>query len=267
VIDRGSADSGVGSVASPFTPAEVVDTEKRASGKDLVLNPEQVGGMPSTGTFDAGENVDPQSVQAPQKTSSTISQLIETEFEIPVADDGNAKGEAISGAVDGRQFACNPVPSNMIPDPYDSGETYQINTVSDYEVDGKDIRYMGTNIIPSQDTRPLAEARDARLGGCDNMVQLEILKTGLDQTLRALEVERQKNACLAQQLQQVSAYSSSLEAQQFGDAHPAELNLEISRLADRLEQQRQRENVSNQSLYCAIKTIEALRRDNATYRG
>lgn len=82
--------------------------------------------------------------------------------------------------------------------------TFDVTTVSDYEVDGENLKYIGSKILPPEDSFRQSDDQLNRLEGMDAKLELEKMKTKLDQIQKALEAERQKTHDLAQQLDDVT---------------------------------------------------------------
>jgi hypothetical protein len=80
---------------------------------------------------------------------------------------------------------------------------HEFTTVSDYEVEGNQAKYVGTHIIPPTELN--MDAQQARLKGMNDKVELEKLKTQMDLLQRALEMERQKSRKLEEQLNEVNS--------------------------------------------------------------
>jgi len=96
-----------------------------------------------------------------------------------------------------------------VPDDDEDVITYDVTTVSDYEVDGDNLKYIGSKILPPEDPNRQSDDQLNRLQGTDAKVELEKLKTKWDQLQRALDAEKQKSHELAQQLDQVTLISHS----------------------------------------------------------
>jgi len=81
---------------------------------------------------------------------------------------------------------------------------YEITTVSDFEVEGGDVRYLGSHILPAADlSLDPQSARDSRIDSVSDKIELEKIKTRLNMAQEALEEEKRKSDQLKRQLKQV----------------------------------------------------------------